>query len=1353
MPPKAEIPTWLKTLLESQEQARKKDEEARQRAEEARDAAHREEIQLLRDLITGNQNSIQQQPSFPSQAERPDKPSLTPRPPLLQEDTTYSKFKSWRETWQDYTMLIQLEKLPPGSQRAHLRSCISEEMRSYIKCALGITKETEMTVDAILDSIENHLRQRRNIAIDRVAFVERRQQEGESFDSFYVSIKKLAEEADLCNECIEQRLVTRIMSGVRSKELKQKLLAINPFPKLKDVIDICRSYESSIRDCSSLDEKSINKLSTYRKNKKEKMKRTSSKSENCSYCGKNEIHERSNCPARDSKCRNCNKTGHWDIACKFPRKEKAKVKYAAYEDSQEEEDHVHNIVVNNVNLETPRVTIKYSHKKKSCTKSSIPDTGAEVTVAGRNLLQDLKLKEKDFNLKENRNLYCANNTKMDVIGTALVKLKLNDVETEENIVFCENQNNILLSWKACKRLSIIPQNFPTQLKVNTIKELSIPEMKKKLLEDYQDVFQTEEELKKMAGEPMKIHLQEDSEPYAIYTARSIPHAWRDEVKRNIDEMVSKGIIEAVGDEPMEWCHPMVVVGKSGGGVRVCVDLTHLNKQIHRPIYPTKTPQDAISNIKPGSKYFTKVDAKQGYWQIPLEESSQHLTCFLTPWGRYKFLRAPMGLSSTGDEYCRRHNQAISEHLNMQKVMDDVLLYDEDITEHYNNVKSFLDCCRTNSITLNPKKFCFGEKTVDFVGYKINEEGVSVDDNKIEAIRSYPTPRNVTDLKSFMGLINQLSNFSSSISRLSEPLRSLLKRNSTFLWLPVHDAAFQATKEALCNPPILSHFDPKKPTILQTDASKNNGLGYALLQKHDSEWKMIQCGSRYLTETESRYAIIELELLAVVWAMKKCQLYLLGLDKFLLHVDHRPLVCILDKKHLGEIENPRLQRLKEKILKFNFVTEWVKGKEHCIPDALSRAPVAKPTPEDSEAEEVINLKIHAATLYNEDEGGEEKDLILKNLAETCKKDEDYEALRKYIKKGFPIAKKQLEPPIRPYWNIRNYLSVDKDTNLVIYDGRIVIPKKARRDILQKLHISHQGAEKTKRRARQAVYWPCMNSDIDNTVSSCEKCHEKLPSLPKEPLKQEKLPSRVFEEVSIDLFQCAGKYFLLYTDRLSGWPVVYRFARGETTSKKVIVALRRCFMDLGVPVILRSDCGPQFTSKEFIDFLESWNVKHIKSTPYHPQSNSVAESAVKSMKKLILTSTENGDIESEAFHKALLEWRNTPREGGLSPAQVVFGRPLRSCVPAHHRFYDKKWKNGMTEYDAKRSSARKKAKAYYDRTTKPLEPLERGCCVWIQNPISKKWDTTGTVVEIGKHRDYHVRTPSGKVYWRNRRFLRL
>ena len=117
-------------------------------------------------------------------------------------------------------MLIQLDKLSAESQKAHLRSCLSDEMRSHIKCALGISKDTTLSIKEILDQIENHLRQKRNIALDRVSFVERRQHEGESFDSFYVAIKKLSEEADLCKHCIEQRVVTRIMSGVRCKELK-----------------------------------------------------------------------------------------------------------------------------------------------------------------------------------------------------------------------------------------------------------------------------------------------------------------------------------------------------------------------------------------------------------------------------------------------------------------------------------------------------------------------------------------------------------------------------------------------------------------------------------------------------------------------------------------------------------------------------------------------------------------------------------------------------------------------------------------------------------------------------------------------------------------------------------------------------------------------------------------------------------------------------------------------------------------------------------------------------------------------------------------------------------------------------
>ena len=159
----------------------------------------------------------------------------------------------------------------------------------------------------------------------------------------------------------------------------------------------------------------------------------------------------------------------------------------------------------------------------------------------------------------------------------------------------------------------------------------------------------------------------------------------------------------------------------------------------------------------------------------------------------------------------------------------------------------------------------------------------------------------------------------------------------------------------------------------------------------------------------------------------------------------------------------------------------------------------------------------------------------------------------------------------------------DDGIVLYGPRIVVPKAARREVLARLHDSHQGVERTKRRARQSVYWPGINNDISTTVSSCDKCQELLPSQQREPLKSEPLPTRVFEDVSADFFSYAGRDYLVYVDRLSGWPVTFHFAKGNTTSRHTIYACRRAFVALGVPIRFRSDGAPQFASREFRQFL--------------------------------------------------------------------------------------------------------------------------------------------------------------------------
>ena len=225
---------------------------------------------------------------------------------------------------------------------------------------------------------------------------------------------------------------------------------------------------------------------------------------------------------------------------------------------------------------------------------------------------------------------------------------------------------------------------------------------------------------------------------------------------------------------------MVVVPKSKGGVRLTVDLTKLNKQVLRPTHPSPTPRNAVMEVSSGSKYFTIMDAMHGYWQIPLAEDAQPLTTFITPWGRYKFLRGPMGFISTGDEFCRRGDVALEGIENCVKVVDDVLVWDSTYEEHLQRVKRILQRCREHKITINRSKFLFANPSVNFCGYGITDKGVSADSAKVKAIADFPVPANITDLRSFLGLVNQLAEFTPKIAAAAETLRSLLSPKNEFI---------------------------------------------------------------------------------------------------------------------------------------------------------------------------------------------------------------------------------------------------------------------------------------------------------------------------------------------------------------------------------------------------------------------------------------------------------------------------------------------------------------------------------------------------------------------------------------------
>ena len=247
------------------------------------------------------------------------------------------------------------------------------------------------------------------------------------------------------------------------------------------------------------------------------------------------------------------------------------------------------------------------------------------------------------------------------------------------------------------------------------------------------------------------------------------------------------------------------------------------------------------------------------------------------------------------------------------------------------------------------------------------------------------------------------------------------------------------------------------------------------------------------------------------------------------------------------------------------------------------------------------------------------LLQKNLYDNL----SYQKLLEYVQKGFPVTIQTVDPMVRPYYNLRNGYSWSD--GLVIYNSkRIDVPKALRKEVLARLHASHQGIERTQARARSTVFWPGITNDITNTVGNCEACSERLPSQPKEPMKTSPVPSRVFEQTATDLFEYGGKHYLVYVDRYSGWPDIHMW-HNAPTSLKVIKQLRRWFVNMGIPLRVRSDGGPQYDSLEYREFFKAWGVNPPGySTPRYAQSNGLAESAVKAMKALVAKSSIGGDI---------------------------------------------------------------------------------------------------------------------------------
>ena len=942
----------------------------------------------------------------------------------------------------------------------------------------------------------------------------------------------------------------------------------------------------------------------------------------------------------------------------------------------------------------------------------------------------------------------------------------------------------IISWSTAQKLGILPKCYlqpitnvstvPTSglsngwsLSQHTIDQImstpktpavTIPTTEE-IMAEFPSVF--DGQVRTMPGEKFHISLTADARPFCVTAPRTIPFAYRDKLKKEIDLLESQDIITPI-TEPPEWCAPIVVTPKKNSDcIRMCVDLSKLNKFVRRERYPSTTPAEAVADITQSkAKYFTVFDALKGYHQCPLDEESQKLTTFITPFGRYKYFRAPYGISSISEHYNRRMDEAFASLDDFRKIVDDVIIFDSDLLKHMctHHVRQALRCCQEKSISLNGEKFQFCQQQAHFAGFTLTPLGYSVSSNITDAIAQFPKPSSRTDLRSFFGLVNQLASSTKDIADTLAPLRPLLSTRNEFLWGKPQDEAFIQAKKVLTSSPTLAYFDTTKETCLHTDAS-TLGIGFVLLQKSTDgtkEWRIVQAGSRFLTDAESRYAVIELECLAVAWAIKKCNIFLAGMEHFTVITDHNPLIPILNTHRLDEIENPRLQRLRTRLMGYNFTTQWLKGSKNEAADALSRHPYHPPNQGDDLAEYEIDTsggvvvttqapliaELRASALTHEN-------FHLQELRRHANDDTVYQTLKDTILSGFPNQKSSLPDHLKAFWSVKDNLSMEDD--LIVYDCRLFIPSTLRATMLSRLHDAHQGISRSQARARLTLYWPGIDQDIDNFVQGCRFCQDHLPSNIKEPLISKPIPDRPFQQIAVDFGYYGGQQFLIIVDCMTNWPDIIDMGK-DTTTPKLVAALRDHFCHTAVPDVLWSDGGPQFTSSHLAEFLTTWGVSHITSSPHYPQSNGKVEATVKSMKKLISASWTGRSVDWNILSRSLLQYRNTPcRKDGQSPAQKLFGHPVQDTLPAHHRSFAPEWQKSVQEAEKAAMETQIQLQQSYNQHAHELSTLQVGNHVAIQNPSSRMWGICGVITALGPFRRYFVKTESGCVLVRNCRFL--
>ncbi|GFT36785.1 uncharacterized protein K02A2.6 [Nephila pilipes] len=614
--------------------------------------------------------------------------------------------------------------------------------------------------------------------------------------------------------------------------------------------------------------------------------------------------------------------------------------------------------------------------------------------------------------------------------------------------------------------------------------------------------------------------------------------------------------------------------------------------------------------------------------------------------------------------------------------------------------------------------------VKYVGQIISKSGIKPDPDHIKAIVAMPKSK--TEVRIFLGMVNFLSKYIPNVSKVTAPLREIIHENVEFNWGKEQELSFVNIKELLAKAPILKVFSASDEIVIQCDSSKDE-LGSCLIQKGQP----VSFVSRSLTNSKKNYAQIEKELLVIVFSFEKYHNFVYG-RKDAIQSDHKLLMAIV-KKPMHKISS-RMQRMILKLLHYDFEINYVPRNQMFLADILSRAfPVNETVRDDPE---MLNI-VHTVSKH--------LPMSEKRLAQFKKEtelDPELKIVVKYIKEGWPKSYKSVDISVKTYYKIKNNLY--NQEGLLFSNEKLIVPYSLRKDMLKLIHEAHLGIEKWKKRAREIMYWPGMNSDIETVVSECVICEKFKKANSKEPLKLHTVPYRPFEKIGVDIMDFSNINYLVVMDYYSKWIEIVELA--NKCADEVITKLKTVFSRFGVPNTVISDNIP-FNSYIYKNFSNEWDFNYAFISSHYSPSNEMVERAVGIAKSIMRKAKED----KRDYLVGLMEYRNTLISGlDLSPAQMMFNRRLKTKLPISNKLLNAELFKNIREKLIERQNIQK---LHYDRTAHLLPELKQGENVRILNFKNKTWESAKIVSKHKlHHRSYFFKNQSGKILRRNRKHIR-